>query len=98
MAIDINKHRHRKPQIQLPFGMYAANARINQGITQETLGYRVGFSQSIISRQETGRLEYAPRDAAAVAMALGNRRLLERYCDTCPVSKAYQRMSKPRPA
>ena len=101
MAIDINKYRKtRRVSLSIPFGEHVANARNDQGVTQEQLGDRVGYSQSIVSRQETGKLEYTPRDAAAVALVLGKRSLLEHYCNNCPASLAYRRMtySKPQPA
>lgn len=84
----------------ISFGERVANARRNQGISQERLGEMMGYSQSIVSRQETGRLTFSPGDAARVARALNNPRLLEHYCLECPAARTYKKMmlTRPKPA
>jgi len=96
VAIDITRYRNRA--VTIPFGERVADARNDQGMTQEALGYRIGLSQSIVSRQERGKLSFSPQDAANLAMALHNRRLLDHYCELCPAAAAYRKLAKPRPA
>lgn len=100
-VININRFRDTKGKaVSIPFGERVANARKNQGLSQEQLGNATGYSQSIVSRQETGRLTFSPGDAARVARALNNPRLLEHYCLECPAARTYKKMmlTRPKPA
>ena len=96
MIVDISKYR--KSVVTIPFGEQVANARKDQGLSQEQLGNATGYSQSIVSRQETGRLTFSPGDAARVARALNNPRLLERYCLECPAARTWKMLTQPKPA
>ena len=93
MVIDISKDRKtRRVALSIPFGERVAVARKNQGWTQDKLAAFIGYSQSIISRMESGVLEFKPADAAAAARAIGNSQLLEHFCSDCPVATAYRQL------
>ena len=102
MVISLDKYRKtRKLQtsIEIPIGERVAIARKNQGMTQEALGARIGYSQSTISRMECGEIEIHPQDIAEIAKALGNPELLESFCSTCPVCHAAAKLNaRPKPA
>ncbi|MGB9804087.1 helix-turn-helix domain-containing protein [Desulfofundulus sp.] len=102
MVISLEKYRKTRQlraSVEITIGERVAIARKDQGLTQEELGWRVGYSQSVISRMETGAAEITPGDMAAIAKALGNPALLETYCSTCPVCRAAVEMSSwPKPA
>ena len=82
----------------ISFGERVANARRNQGISQERLGEMMGYSQSIVSRQENGKLVFSPVDAARAARVLNSPGLLEQYCSDCPAAKAYKELNRREPA
>lgn len=98
MVVDLNTYRKtRKVALSIPFGERVATARKNQGVSQERFGEEIGYSQSIISRLETGALEWDPEVAASAAQALNKPSLLEFYCDECPVCKCHNRLRKNQP-
>ena len=101
VVYDLERYRHtRNANESIIYGEWVSIARKNQGMTQGELGDRIGYSQSIVSRMETGKLDIWPEDAASIAVALNNSVLLKRYCQQCPVCKAMKDMDqlKPRPA
>jgi transcriptional regulator with XRE-family HTH domain len=96
VVISLDKYRKtRKIQasIEIPIGERVAIARKNQGMTQEALGTRIGYSQSTISRMECGEIEIHPQDIAAIAQALGTPELLESFCSSCPVCRAAAKLN-----
>lgn len=98
MVINLDTYRKtRRVGMSIPFGERVAIARKNQGKTQIQLGGDVNYSQSIVSRQEAGKLPIDPSDAVAYAVALNNKSLLEHYCSECPVAKAFNQMFKSQP-
>lgn len=90
----------RKADEAILYGEWVSIARKNQGLTQEELGDKIGYSQSIVSRMESGKLEFSPDDAANTGVALNNNGLLRKYCQGCPVYKALRIIEhlKPKPA
>ncbi|MFA5383959.1 MAG: helix-turn-helix transcriptional regulator [Eubacteriales bacterium] len=101
MVYDLGKYRStRKVVDSIIYGEWVSIARKDQGMTQEELGDRIGYSQSIVSRMESGKLDICPGDSANIAVALNNVGLLRRYCQQCAVCKAMRDMEqlKPRPA
>jgi len=96
MIVDISKYR--KSVVAIPFGEQVANARKDQGLSQEQLGEATGYSQSIVSRKETGTLPITPGDAGRIARILNNPRLLERYCLECPAARTWKMLTQPKPA
>ncbi|MGB9903492.1 MAG: helix-turn-helix domain-containing protein [Desulfotomaculales bacterium] len=100
MVIDLDRYRKtRRLSESISFGEWVAIARKNQGLTQEQLGDRIGYSQPVVSRMETGALDIWPDDAAAIAEALNNPDLLEKYCSRCPVCRAMEKLARqPKPA
>ncbi len=87
MVVILDKYRQtRDISLSLPIGEEIALARKNQGMSQERLGEAVGYSQSIISRIETGSIDVTPAVMAAIVMALNNLSLRARYCSGCPMS------------
>ncbi len=100
MVIDLDRYRKtRRLAESLPFGEWVSIDRKNQGLTQEQLGDRIGYSQSAVSRMETGALEVWPNDAASIAVALNSPGLLEKYCGQCPVCRALEKLARlPKPA
>lgn len=102
MVISLDRYRKTRnvrASIEITLGERVAIARKNQGLTQEELGWKVGYSQSVISRMETGVVEISPQDIVAIARALGNPSLLEHFCSACPVCRAAVEMSSwPKPA
>ena len=100
MVIALNKFRqHQVSKSSISVGEWVSIARKNQGLTQEVLGEAIGCSQALISRMETGQAAICPDDIAAIAGALGDSGLLERFCAQCPVCRAAAKIGKwPRPA
>ena len=101
VVYNLDKYRQtRNANESIIYGEWVSIARKNQGMTQGELGDRIGYSQSIVSRMETGKLDIWPEDAASIAVALNNSVLLKRYCQQCPVCKTMKDMDqlKPRPA
>ena len=93
MVIDLDSYRKtRKVALSIPFGERVKIAREDQGKSQEQLGFEVGYSQSILSRLEKGRLEWTPETVAKTALVLNKPVLLEYYCDECPVCICYRKM------
>ena len=98
MVVDLNTYRKtRKVALSIPFGERVAIARKDRGISQERLGEEIGYSQSIVSRLETGALDWEPEAVVGVAEALGKPSLLEYYCDECPVCKCHNKLRKNQP-
>jgi transcriptional regulator with XRE-family HTH domain len=99
VVVILEKYRQtRDVRMSLPMGEQIALTRQDQGMSQERLGEAIGYSQSIISRMETGTLGVDPNDVAAIAMALNSPALLNRYCDyECAVCEAKKKI-QPRPA
>jgi predicted transcriptional regulator len=102
VVISLEKYRQTRKvraSVEIPLGEQIQIARKNQGLTQEELGWRVGYSQSVISRMETGAVEITPGDMATIAQVLANPELLEHYCAACPVCHAAVKMNTwPKPA
>lgn len=101
MVYNLSRYRDtRKVSDSIFYGEWVSIARKNQGMTQEELGDRIGYSQSIVSRMETGKMDIGSDDAACISVALNNSGLLKRFCQQCPVCKALRDMDqlKPRPA
>lgn len=78
----------------LSLGKQITDARKSRGLTQEQLGAKTGYVQSIISRKEKGALELTPCDAANLARALIWPALITQYCRNCPATKAYKSMQE----
>lgn len=103
MVISLEKYRQTRKlraSVEIPLGERIQIARKNQGLTQEELGWKIGYSQSAVSRMETGAVEISPREIAAIAKALGNRELLEYYCSNhCEACRTALEMKLwPKPA
>ena len=61
MVVDLARYRKARRLLEsISFGEWIAIARKNQGLTQAQLGERVGYSQPVISRMETGVLDIWP--------------------------------------
>lgn len=98
MVVTLDKYKQtRNISLSLPFGEVIALSRKNQGMSLERLGESIGYSQSIVSRMETGGLEIEPDSVASMARALNDPKILDRYCFDCPVSAAKRKM-QPKPA
>ena len=81
-------------KLAVPLGALVADARRDQGLSQTILGERVGFSQSVVSRMETGGVHIEPEVIAAIAGALGSPGLLNEYCNHCPVCRELSRLGR----
>ncbi|TLM98027.1 helix-turn-helix transcriptional regulator [bacterium] len=98
VAIDMGLYRKtRDVRMSLPLGEMIALTRKDQGMSQERLGEAVGYSQSIISRMETGTFDVDPSNMAAIAVALNSNQILNRYCYECSVCEAKKKI-QPKPA
>jgi len=100
VVVDLARYRKARRLLEsISFGEWIAIARKNQGLTQAQLGERVGYSQPVISRMETGVLDIWPDDAASIAVALNNPELLHKYCNQCPVCRTMEKLvRRPKPA
>ena len=101
MVFNLSIYRKtRKANESILYGEWVSIARKNQGLTQKGLGDKIGYSQSIVSRMESGKLEFSPDDAANTGVALNNNGLLKRYCQGCPVYRALRIIGQlnPKPA
>ncbi len=98
MVVDLNKYRQtRRLALSVPFAEWLRTFRENAKISQKELAQRTGYSQSVISRWETGAIEVYPHEAAHMAAALSERRLAEYYCHQCPMSACMEKI-QPKPA
>lgn len=87
MILDLERYRSRR-KYTLSLRERIAQARRNQGLTQEQVAKKVGCDRSVISKWENGILLPHPEDLVALATTLHAPDLLEYYCSECAVCKA----------
>jgi ribosome-binding protein aMBF1 (putative translation factor) len=93
LVVSLDKYRKtRNLALSVPFGEWLKTFREDMGMTQRQLYLKTGYSQSVISRWETGVIEVYPHEAAHVALALGERRLAEYYCCQCPMASCMDKI------
>jgi len=100
VVVSLDRFRATKniqTSLEISLGEQISITRRNQGLSQEDLGRRVGYSQSAISRIESGDVQTDATCVALIAGALGSERLLTAYCQRCPVAAARCKM-QPKPA
>lgn len=71
----------------MAFGDALRCVRISHGLRQVELARCVGAAQETLSQYETERRPCLPDVVAAVALILSEPKLLEIYCEHCPIRK-----------
>jgi len=67
--------------------------RLDRGDDQRGLGKKIHKSAACISRWEKGSRKPDPQDVADVTLALYDKRPAENYCQQCPVSWAWRKVT-----
>lgn|GEM_PF-4626801 len=90
MSVLTTDHRNwliKTGDMYITFGERLKNARIDSGLTQLQLSFRMGVDRSTVSRWENGALSIEADDLIRFIDATGKTELIKYYCWKCPISK-----------